>query len=222
VVEPIGAAKATDIAGFRTSSYALADTTNVDPEFLGKLKDELQLAFASDPERNSPQDERLRYVYALMIVSKFLHSVTKSPILAKRFADLGIALLDLDYGIIDPLFKPPSKATSTSSTRIWCGRAKVALVVDAYICAGLTREQAANEAAVICGPAIDRLAAFERRRKSSSQKSAEDKRTLNSRAMKALNWYDQFKKPSSKINPAAREIFEQGSRIAPLGSITEL
>jgi hypothetical protein len=75
----------------------------------------------------------------------------------------------------------------------------VAAVVNAYICADLKREQAAEKAADIFRSEIDRLAAFERRQDNSSQKSSADKRTLSSRARKALNWYDQFKKPNSKI-----------------------
>jgi hypothetical protein len=205
---------------------ALADAANVDPELaalqkiLAELGDELELAFTSHPERNSPEDERLRYIYALTAISKFLHRATASTVPSKRFYELAIGLNDLEFGRIDSLFKPPSGATSASPTRVSCGRAKVAVIVNAYVCAGWTREQAAERTADKLGSEIDRLASFERRQEGSSRKSSEYKRALSSRAKKALNWYDQFKKPNSKLDPVARQIFELGSSIAPLGPIT--
>jgi hypothetical protein len=185
----------------------------VDPELeavlqvLAKLGNALEIAFTSDPERNSPEDERLRYIVALTEISKFLRAVTASPILPKRIYDLAVALADLELGRTDPLLRAASPGTSASPTRIWCARARVAAVMHAYVSAGWTRRDAAKKVADAF-PEIDALAAFERRSSSSPPWK------------KVLNWYDQFKKPKSKINPTAREIFELGSRIAPLGAIT--
>src|SRR6516225_4278628 len=92
-----------------------------------------------------------------------------------------------------------------SPTRIWCARARVAVVMHAYVCAGWTREDAAKKVAGVF-PEINSLAAFERQSSSSPPWK------------KALNWYDQFKKPNSKINPEARTLFDLGSKTAPLGA----
>jgi hypothetical protein len=184
----------------------------VDPELealqkiLAKLGDDLELAFSSNPERNSPEDDRVRYIFALTTISKFLDGATTSHILPKRFYDLAVALADLEFGRTDPLLKAASAGTSASPTRIWCARARVAVVMHAYISAGWKRENAAKNVAGAF-PEIDSLAAFERQSSSSPPWK------------KALNWYDQFKKPNSKINPVARSIFELGSKTAPLGSL---
>jgi hypothetical protein len=188
------------------------DAANVDRELaellqvLAKLGNALDVAFTNDRERNSPEDERARYIFALTEVSKFLHAATASRIPSKRFYDLAVALADLEFGRTDPLLKPSTPGTSASPTRIWCARARVAVVIHAFISAGHTREEAAKKVAGIF-PEIDSLAAFERKNSSSPD------------WRKALNWYDQFKKANSKINPVARSIFELGSKTAPLGSL---
>ena len=189
----------------------LSDAANVDPELaalrkiLAKLGEELELAFSSNPDRNSPEDDRVRYMFALTAISKFLHGATASPVLPKRFYDLAVALADLEFGRTDPLLKPALPGTSASPTRIWCARARVAVVMHAYVCAGWTREDAAKKVAGVF-PEINSLAAFERQSSSSPPWK------------KALNWYDQFKKPNSKINPEARTLFDLGSKTAPLGA----
>lgn len=174
----------------------LAALQKIVAEFLN----EIELAFNSRPKRNSPDDMRLRYIFALIALSKFLKAITLPRNLSKRRIDeLVSALDDINYGRVEAFLKPSGPASSANTTRIWCGRANVALAIHAYIEAGLTRELAAKKVADNF-PGIRKLAAFERRKKQSSTKT------------KALNWYDEFRKPDSKMNPMARDRFEFGQQ----------
>ena len=120
---------------------------------------------------------------------------------------------DLDDGHVDPLLKASGLRTSASTTRIWCDRAKIAVVIGAYIVAGLKRDQAAKRVADNF-PELDKLAAFERRQDPSSTTT------------KALNWYDEFKKPrnKSRINSkAALDLFQLRRELtAPLLSVKDV
>jgi hypothetical protein len=168
-----------------------------------RLRDELEHAFNTEPERTSPEEERKRYIWALTRISQFLKKTLGAKTSAKRIYELAAAFDDLDDGRVDPLLKPSDLPTSASATRIWCDRAKIAVVIDAYIVAGLKRDQAAKRVADNV-PELDKLAAFERRRDPSSTTT------------KALNWYDEFKKPRDKSrikNKAALDLFQLGREL---------
>jgi hypothetical protein len=81
---------------------------------LTSLRDELEHAFNYKPERNSPKDERLRYIFALTKFSRFLEKVLESKTSSNRIYELAVALGDLDYGRVDPLLNPSSPLTSAS------------------------------------------------------------------------------------------------------------
>ena len=172
---------------------------------LAKLRDDLEHAFNSEPERNSPEEERLRYIFALTKISQFLKKVLSSKISSKRIYELAVALEDLDHGRVDPLLNPSSPSTSASPTRIWCERARVAVALHAYINAGLNRQQAAKKLASKF-PELGKLAAFERGYH------------VSSTTTKILGWYDEFRKPIDKSrikNETARYTFEQGQQLIP-------
>jgi hypothetical protein len=192
----------------RGPSDALA-RCSVDPDLaalqkiLADLRHNLELAFNGEFEGDSSEEIlRSRYVFALATIGNFLKATTASENLSKRFFELAIALNDLNYGRVEAFLRP-SRATSASTRLTWCKRAKVAVAVHAYrYCADrLTREQAAKKVAEDF-PRINELAAFDRDRVNPSPPE-----------LKALNWYDEFGKPNSKLPSVARSIFELGQQL---------
>jgi hypothetical protein len=170
-------------------------------KILAELGDNLELAFNGEVEGDYSSEEilRSRYIFALGTIANFLRATTASENLSKRFFELAIALNDLDYGRVEAFLKP-SRATSASTRLTWCKRAKIAVAIHAYrSCADrLTREQAATKVAEDF-PRINELAAFDR-----------DRVNPSSPEVKALNWYDEFGKTTSKLPSTARYIFELG------------
>jgi hypothetical protein len=172
-------------------------------EILADLGDNLELAFNGEFEGDTSEEIlRARYVFALATIGNFLQATTASENLSKRFFELAIALNDLNYGRIESFLKP-SRATSASTRLTWCKRAKIAVAIHAYRCCAdrLTREQAAKKVAEDF-PRINDLAAFDRDRVNPSPPE-----------LKALNWYDEFGKTTSKLPSVARNIFELGQQL---------
>jgi hypothetical protein len=148
---------------------------------------ELELAFNSFPEGNSPAHKRKRYILALRVIAKFFRASPGSPNLSRCFFELATALRDLNYGVVDPLLKP-SSSQSGDATAEWCKRATAASQVRLLVLDGLTRKEAGKKVAE------------ELRKKPSS----------------ILSWYDEFRKPAgqSKIkNPIARSIFDDHQQL---------
>jgi hypothetical protein len=181
----------------------------MDPELaalqkiLADLGDNLEQAFNRDVVGDSSEEIlRSRYVFALATIGIFLKETTASVSLPKRFFELAMALNNLNYGRVEAFLKP-SRATSASTRLTWCKRAKIAVAIHAYrFCADrLTREEAAKRVAEDF-PRINDLAAFDRDRVNPSPPE-----------LKALNWYDEFGKTTSKLPSTARSIFELGQQL---------
>jgi hypothetical protein len=182
----------------------------LDPELaalkkiLARLGDDLERAFNSDPERDSPEYQRARYIHALNAIAKFLQETTNAQNLPRQFYHLAIALDDLNRGVVDSLLKPSGTGgvNPGGDTRTWRARAKISLGIHALVLAGLNRKKAAKEASTKF-PDIGRLATFERENPSATE-------------IKILNWYDEFRKYGEKSrikNMVARGIFENGQQL---------
>jgi hypothetical protein len=166
------------------------------------LKSGLADAFDSHSINHSPKYERARYVFAFKTISTFLEGIGIVSY-EKRFYRLALALDDLNRGTVDPLFEP-IKTGGTKKRNvswIWCARANVAVGILALLKAGLTRKEAAQQAARDF-PKIKELAGLSRQNPSST-------------ATKILGWFDDFNKgPRTKIkNEQALAMFASGRQI---------
>jgi hypothetical protein len=165
------------------------------------LKSELAVAFDSQSGDQSPKYERARYGYALKAISIFLKEVDIGSY-RKRLYRLVLALDDLNRGTVDPLLEP----VKTGGTKklnvswVWCARANISVGILALLKAGLTRKDAAQQAAREF-PKIEKLAGLSRTNPSST-------------ATKILSWYDDFNKGDrSKIkNQQALVMFASGKQ----------
>ena len=177
----------------------LAALQQILADFGNNLEQAFNREFVGD---SSEEILRSRYVFALATIGIFLKATTASVNFSKRFFELAMALNDLNYGRVEAFLKP-SRATSASTRLTWCKRAKVAVAIHAYrSCADrLTREEAAKKVAEDFSR-INDLAAFDRDRVNPSPPE-----------LKALNWYDEFGKTTSKLPSAARSIFELGQQL---------
>jgi hypothetical protein len=168
---------------------------------IATLKSELAVAFDSESADQSPQYERARYMYALKAISTFLKEVGTVSY-QKRFYRLVLAIDDLNRGSVDPLLEPMKTggAKNRNVSWDWCARAHVSVGILALLKAGLTRKDAALQAAGKF-PRIKELAGVSRMEPSST-------------ATKILSWYDDFNKGEhTKIkNPQALAMFASGQQ----------
>lgn len=172
-------------------------------KILADLGNNLEQAFNRDVVGDSSEEIlRSRYVFALATIGIFLRAATASVNLPKHFFELATALNNLNYGRVESFLKP-SRATSANTRLTWCKRAKVAVAMHAYSsCADrLTPEEAAKKVAEDF-PRIDELAAFDRDRVNPSPPE-----------LKALSWYDEFGKATSRLPSAALSIFALGQQL---------
>lgn len=165
------------------------------------LKSELSVAFNSQSGDQSPKYERARYICAFKAISSFLKEIGIVSY-QKRLYRLGLAFDDLNRGTVDPLLEP-IKTGGTKKLNIswaWCARANISVGILALVKAGLTRKDAAQQAARKF-PKIEELAGVSRKNPSST-------------ATKILSWFDDFNKGArSKIkNKQALAIFASGKQ----------
>jgi hypothetical protein len=158
-------------------------------EKLSRLRSNLDTAFA--PTQNGV--ERHRYMLALIAIASFFDGISELDNHAIRFAELAVALGDLDHGTIHSLLRAERIANRTpDSTQKWIGRAHVAISVEALILGGQTRENAAKQIAAQY-PSIFALAT----RKAKNLRSA------------VLGWHREFDRGRVK-NDLAKNIFDIG------------
>jgi hypothetical protein len=155
-----------------------------------KLREKLEDAFDSNPERHLVEYERARYIHALRAMSDFLRTNNAPLHFAQRLHRLAVAIYDLNEGRTDALLAPtPTGGVNPGAqTAQWLGRANVALGMAALVATGKTRKPAAEEAKRITGIDVSKL----------------------------LNWYDEFCKPveTTRIkNALARALFEDGQQM---------
>jgi len=162
---------------------------------LGKLGDELAVAFASCSGSDEVEYERARYIHALRALSDFLRANGAPLHYAQRLHRLAVALSDLNEGKTDSLLAQSSfgGVNAGATTAEWVGRANAALGMAALVAVGNTRRQAAERAGQATGIAASRL----------------------------ISWYDEFRKPVEKsktTNSLARALFENAAGLIPQGN----
>jgi hypothetical protein len=149
----------------------------------------LHEAFEKPSETGNDQD---RYMLALQRVAEFLDAIGVKESYGRRFADLAIAIGDLEHGTVHPLLKPRSfgKGRASDPSQTWIQRACVALAVGALITSGLKRTEAAREI-VRRFPAVATLARTGEPGKSRAA---------------VLSWYENFRRGEVK-NRAAVTVY---------------
>jgi hypothetical protein len=113
------------------------------------LYSSVSVAFDMEPDLpRSPVNERERYVSALAFVAQFFCALENRR-LGDRFFELSFAIADLNSGTkppllkaIDPVNRPPD------CSQLWGDRARVAVILEALMKSGLSRESAARKLAL--------------------------------------------------------------------------
>jgi hypothetical protein len=151
----------------------------------------------------TPKYKRVRLIHALQAIAEFYQELGCNKSLKWDFHHLALALNDLNQGTVDPLLEPikTGGTKKLNASRVWCARAYVALGIRTLVKTGLTREQAAKQAARKF-PAIRKLAQINRRMPASTE-------------VKILSWLDDLNKGQrGKIkNAQALSIFENGLQL---------
>jgi hypothetical protein len=136
-----------------------------------------ELERASSPEPASPKEERERYIYIQVALSKFVRKVGGTFEQTRHIWELAQQLSDLDHGIVSPALKPAGfgKGKTGDSSLVWGARGSVAMGLEALIRLGEFREDAAK-AALRGFPRISRLM------------TAKSKNSVDA----MLSWHDEF------------------------------
>src|SRR5262245_15474607 len=79
------------------------------------------LVLALQAVLRSDEPLRERYVDALWILAQYLEKIAAGHDVAGQIAQLGIALCDLESGIVDPVLAPGTRVKN-DPTRLWRGR----------------------------------------------------------------------------------------------------
>jgi hypothetical protein len=102
-----------------------------------------------DPKLSAIDNKRRRYARILWAIAKIGYD-NKLPQLGIYIASLGVALEDLIRGVTDPLFVTKGskrKGSKRDSMLRWGARLQAALGVECFILSGLSRKEAAADAA---------------------------------------------------------------------------
>jgi hypothetical protein len=108
-------------------------------DLTGDLVRKLQTILRSDDV------PRWQYVHALQAVGQYLEAISAGHDVAEHFLRLGIALCDLECGIVDPVLAPikgEGPGDRGDHTRAWQARAWIALGMECLLKSGLTRDEA--------------------------------------------------------------------------------
>jgi hypothetical protein len=100
-----------------------------------------------DAGLSATDNKRRRYARILWAMAVYFDKLghDKLPGLGRYIGDLAVALDDLIEGVTDPLFV--TKGSKRDSKRIWGARLQAALGVECFITSGLSRKEAAADAA---------------------------------------------------------------------------
>jgi hypothetical protein len=136
-----------------------------------------ELEKASTAEPASPKNERERYIYIQVALSKFVRKVGGTLEQTRHIWELAQHLDDLDLGIQSPVLKPArfGKGKTGDSSLVWGARGSVAMGLEALIRLGKSREEAAKSA-LRDFPSISRLM------------TAKSKNSVAA----MLSWHDEF------------------------------
>src|SRR5262245_2473224 len=120
--------------------------SDVLPAAVRWLLSELERASSADPA--SQENERKRYIYILVALSKFVRKVGGTLAQTRHIAELAQHLADLDLGIASSVLKPArfGKGKTGDSSLVWGARGCVAIGLEALIRLGKSREDAAKSA----------------------------------------------------------------------------
>jgi hypothetical protein len=137
-----------------------------------------ELERASSARSASPENERKRYIYVLVALSKFVRKVGGTLEQSRHIVELAQHLADLDLGIVSPVLKPTrfGKGKTGDSSLVWEARGSVAMGLEALIRLGQSRKDAAKFALRHL-PSISRLMTAKSKKNSVA-------------AM--LSWHDEF------------------------------
>lgn len=146
---------------------------------------------------NESVTDRDRYVFVLTEVVRFLADM-KAPREAQHvFAHLAMALMDLDYDIVDPVLRPEKRGKGGrrhDPSRWRFARARVSVGLAGLIAAGKSPDEAASLVVERIGARLGRISR-------SSQPSA---RTVR-------DWYDVFSQALSNSDDLADDYFRTNS-----------
>jgi hypothetical protein len=100
-----------------------------------------------DPGLSAIDNKRRRYARILWAIAAYFDKLghDKLPGLGRYIGGLGVALEDLIRGVTDPLFV--TKGPKRDSMRTWGARLQAALGLECFITSGLSRKEAAADAA---------------------------------------------------------------------------
>ena len=145
------------------------------PSAVRWLLSELERASSAEPA--SPKNERERYIYIQVALSKFVRKVGGTLEQTRHIWELAQQLDDLDRGIVGPALKPArfGKGKTGDSSLVWGARGGVAMGLEALIRLGKPREEAAKSA-LRDFPSISRLM------------TAKSKNSVAA----MLSWHDEF------------------------------
>jgi len=101
-----------------------------------------------DPGLSAIDNKRRRYARILWAMAAYFDKLghDRLPGLGTYIASLGVALEDLIRGVTDPLFVVPT-GPKRDSMRTWGARLQAALGLECFITSGLSRKEAAANAA---------------------------------------------------------------------------
>jgi hypothetical protein len=110
------------------------------------LLSELERASSAVPA--SPKNERQRYIYILVALSKFVRKVGGTLEQSRHICELAQLLDDLDRGIVGSALEPTrfGKGRTGDSSLVWEARGRVAMGLEALIRLGKSRQDAAKSA----------------------------------------------------------------------------
>jgi hypothetical protein len=149
------------------------------PSAVRWLLSELERASSAEPA--SPKNERERYIYIQVALSKFVRKVGGTLEQTRHIWELAQHLADLDLGIVSPVLKPArfGKGKTGDRSLVWGARGSVAMGLEALIrlgkSLGESREDAADSALRDL-PGISRLM------------TAKSKNSVAA----MLSWHDEF------------------------------
>jgi hypothetical protein len=145
------------------------------PSTVRWLLSELERATSAEPA--SPKNERERYIYIQVALSKFVRKVGGTLEQSRHICELAQHLADLDLGIVSPVLEPArfGKGKTGDSSLVWGARGSVAMGLEALIRLGKSREDAAKSALRDL-PGISRLM------------TAKSKNSVAA----MLSWHDEF------------------------------
>jgi hypothetical protein len=147
------------------------------PSAVRWLLSELERASSAGPA--SPENERKRYIYILVALSKFVRKVGGTLEQSRHIAELAQHLADLDLGIVSPVLKPArfGKGKTGDSSLVWGARGSVATGLEALIRLGIGKSRKdAAKSALRDHPGISRLM------------TAKSKNSVDA----MLSWHDEF------------------------------